>query len=185
MLNEKRSKRISVRVEKENVQVWQVSEAARADHACRELDDTLIIPISPSIAAPPPVSPVYRGSSDSSLSRSSSRDDSVRTGLLGEAGIMGGEGEAGEEEVVGEEVEGQEGEEVSASCGAPPAPSGSLLEAPEESGGPPKPEAPWRGEAPPLDSSLNSFLTSSSSLRPPSPQRSLSLVGEEGVDEGG
>lgn len=116
------------------------------------------------------------GSSDSSLSRSSSRDDSVRTGLLGEAGVMGGEGEAGEEEVVGEEVEGQE---VSASCGAPPAPSGSLLEAPGESGWPSKPEAP------PMDSSLNSFLTSSLSLLPPSPQRSLSLVGEEGAEEGG
>lgn len=109
----------------------------------------------------------------------------MRTGLLAEAGVMGGEGEAGVEEVVGEEADGQEGEGASASCGAPSAPSRSLLEAPEESGWPPKPEAPWRGEPPPLDSSLNSFLTSSPSLWPPSPQRSLSLVGEEGVDEGG
>lgn len=98
---------------------------------------------------------------------------------------MGGEGEAGEEELVAEEVEGQEEEEGSASCKAPLAPSGSLPETPEESGWPLKPEAPRRGEAPPLDSSLNSFFTSSLSLLLPSAQRSLSLVGEEGVDEDG
>lgn len=98
---------------------------------------------------------------------------------------MGGKGEAGEVGVVAEEVEGQGEEEVSASCRAPLAPSGSLVEAPEESGWPLKPEAPRRGKAPPLDSSLNSFLTSSPSLWLPSAQKSLSLVGEEGVDEDG
>lgn len=43
------------------------------------------------------------GSSDSSLSLSSCREDSVRTGLVGDTGEVGGEAE------VGEEVEGDAG----------------------------------------------------------------------------
>lgn len=50
------------------------------------------------------------GSSDSSLSLSSSSEDSVRTGLVGDNGETGGEGE------VGEEVEGD-----TISCEAPSA----------------------------------------------------------------
>lgn len=123
------------------------------------------------------LAPVYMGSSDSSLSLSSSRDDSVRTGLVGDAGVTGGEGETGEE------VEGE-----AASSEAPPAPSGSLLAVATllgEPGSVSHPGAPREDEAFPRESSLDSILTSSPSLRLPSPQRSLSLVGEEGVDEGG
>lgn len=123
------------------------------------------------------LAPVYMGSSDSSLSLSSSRDDSVRTGLVGDAGVTGGEGETGEE------VEGE-----ATSCEAQPAPSGSLLAVAAllgETGSVSHPGAPREDKAFPRESSLDSILTSSPSLRLPSPQRSLSLVGEEGVDEGG
>lgn len=120
------------------------------------------------------------GSSDSSLSLSSCRDDSVRTGLVGDTGETGGEGE------VGEEVEGD-----AASCEAASASfevAELLLVLPAllgEKESVSHPEAPREDEAFPRESSLDSFLTSSPSLLLPSPQRSLSRVGEEGVDEGG
>lgn len=118
------------------------------------------------------------GSSDSSLSRSSCREDRVSTGLVGDTGEAGGEGE------VGEEVEGDAG-----SCGVTSAPlvveeeplALSILLGEEGAVSPPGPALEdflWK-------SSLDSFLTTSPSLLLPSPHRSLSRVGEEGVDEGG
>lgn len=120
------------------------------------------------------------GSSDSSLSLSSCREDSVRTGLVGDTGEAGGEGE------VGEEVEGDAG-----CCVAPSAPlvvaelllGLPALMAEEESVS--HPGAPLEDDAFPRESSLDSFITSSPSLLLPSPHRSLSRVGEEGVDDGG
>lgn len=124
------------------------------------------------------LNPVYMGSSDSSLSPSSCREDSVRTGLVGDTGEAGGEGE------VGEEVEGDAG-----SCEAPSAP-GAVAELPrtlpgEEEEAVSHPGAPLEDDAFSWESSLDSFLTSSPSLLLPSPHRSLSRVGEEGVDVGG
>lgn len=97
------------------------------------------------------------GSSDSSLSLSSCRDASVRTGL------PGGVGDAGAE--VGEDVEGDTG------AGGERSP----------------PDVVSEGEGDPIscEPSLDSFLTGSLPLLLPSPQRSLSHVGEEGVDGGG
>lgn len=118
------------------------------------------------------------GSSDSSLSLSSCREDSVRTGLVGDAMEPGGEPE------VGEEVEGH-----AVSCVAPSAPS-PVVELPPvlfmllgEEGVVSQPGAPLEDEAFSRASSWDS--TSSPSFLPPSPHRSLSRVGEEGVDEGG
>lgn len=126
------------------------------------------------------LNPVYMGSSESSLSLSSCREDSVRTGLVGDKGEAEGEGE------VGEEVEGD-----AASSEAPSAPfvvGEPLLVLPmllgeEESVS--HPGAPREDDAFSWESSLDSFLTSSPSILLPSPHRSLSRVGEEGVDEGG
>lgn len=123
---------------------------------------------------------VYMGSSDSSLSLSSCREDNVRTGLVGDTGEAGGEGE------VGEEVEGD-----ATSCEASSAPAvvvKLLLELPAlmgENESVPQPGAPLEDDDFPWESSLDSFLISSPSLLLPSPHRSLSRVGEEGVDEGG
>lgn len=122
------------------------------------------------------------GSSDSSLSLSlsSCREDSVRMGLVGDAGETGAEGE------VEKEVEGN-----SASNEALSAPSmfaGLVLVFPallvgKESMS--QPGGSLEDEAFPRESSLDSVRTSSPSLLLPSPQRSLSRVGEEGADEGG
>ncbi|TNN51918.1 hypothetical protein EYF80_037889 [Liparis tanakae] len=123
--------------------------------------------------------PVYTGSSDSSLSPSSCREESVRTGLLGDTGEAGGEGEVGEEEVEGEEVHGDAG-----SCDPQSAPLVGAelpLVLLEEEGDASHPAASLENDALPLES----FLASSPSLLLPSPHRSLSRVGEEGVDEGG
>lgn len=120
------------------------------------------------------------GSSDSSLSLSSCREDSVRMGLVGDTGETGGEGE------VEKEVEGD-----SASSEAPSAPfvfAGLVLVFPALLVGKESvshPGGPLEDKAFPRESSLDSFITSSPSLLLPSPQRSLSRVGEEGADEGG
>lgn len=113
------------------------------------------------------------GSSDSSLTLSSCREDSVRAGLVGDTGEAGGGGE------VGEEVEGDAG-----SCESPSAPL-VWTELLGEEGAVSHTGAPLEDDAFPLESSLDSFLPSSPSLLLPSPHRSLSRVGEEGVDEGG
>lgn len=120
------------------------------------------------------------GSSDSSLSLSSCREDSVRTGLVSETREAGGEGE------VGAEVEGDAGSWEGLSV--PLVVAGLTLvhpallgveEAVSHTG------APLEDNAFPWESSLDSFLTCSPSLLLPSPHKSLSRVGEEGVDEGG
>lgn len=120
------------------------------------------------------------GSSDSSLSLSSCREDSLRTGLVGDTGEAGGEGE------VGDEIEGDAG-----AWGAPSAPL-VVAELPlvlptllGEEGTVSHPAAPLEDDAFPWESSLDSFLTNSPSFLLPSPHRSLSRVGEEGADEGG
>lgn len=121
------------------------------------------------------------GSSDSSLSLSSCREDSVRTGLVGDAGEAGGEGE------VLEEVEGD-----SSSWAAASSTSLAVVEPPRllpklagEEAALSHPAAPLEDNAFPRESSLDSFLASSPSCLLPSPHKSLSRVGEEGVDEGG
>lgn len=104
----------------------------------------------------------------------------MRTGLVGDTGVTGGEGE------VGEEVEGDTN-----SCEAPSAAFVgaelllvlSVLLGEKESVS--HPGASREDEAFPRESSLDSFLTCSPSILLPSPQRSVSRVGEEGVDEGG
>lgn len=120
------------------------------------------------------------GSSDSSLSLCSCKEDSVRTGLVGDTGEAGGEGE------VGEEVEGDAGSCEAASAplvvAEPPLVPPTL---PGEDGALSHPEAPLEDDAFPRESSLDSFLASSPSLLLPSPHMSLSRVGEEGADEGG
>lgn len=117
------------------------------------------------------------GSSESSLSLSSCREDSVRTGLVADMGEAGADGE------VEEEVEGD-----AASWAGPSAPLVevellllSMVLGEEEATS--HPGAPLEGF--PRESSLDSLLTSSPSLLLPSPHRSLSCVGEEVVDEGG
>lgn len=121
------------------------------------------------------------GSSDSSLSRSSScREDSVWTGLVGDTGEAGGEGE------VGDEVEGDVGSCVAPS--APPVGAELLLVLPTppgDEGSVSQPGASLEDDAFSWESSLDSFLTGSPSILLPSPHRSLSRVGEDGVDEGG
>lgn len=119
------------------------------------------------------------GSSDSSLSLSSCREDSVRTGLVADMGEVGGDGE------VEEEVEGD-----AASWAGPSAPLAEvelllllLSVVLREEGATSHPGAPLEGF--PRESSLDSLLTSSPSLLLPSPHSSLSRVGEEVVDEGG
>lgn len=116
--------------------------------------------------------PAYMGSSESSLSLCSCSEERVNTGQVGETGEEGGEGD-----------EGEEGEEVEGSCETPSSP---LVLPGEEEGAPSPPGTPLKEDAFPLKSSLDSLLTSSpSSLRLPSPpHRSLSRVGEEGVDGG-
>lgn len=99
---------------------------------------------------------------------------------------MGGTGEMGGEGEIGEEVEGD-----TTSCEAPSAGfvgAELLLVLPVllgEKESVPHPGAPLEVEAFPRESSLGSFLACSPSLLLPSPHRSLSRVGEEGVDEGG
>lgn len=93
----------------------------------------------------------------------------MRTGLGGDTGGAGGGGGAGEE------VDGDAG-----SCETPSAPP---LLGEERAASPPG--APFEDDAFPLESSLDSIRTSSPSTLLPSPHRSLSRVGEEGVDEGG
>lgn len=104
----------------------------------------------------------------------------MRTGLVGDTGEAGGKGE------VEEEVEGDagscEGPSAPLVVAVPPLVLPSLL-GEEESVS--HPGAPREDDAFPLESSLDSFSSSSPSLLLPSPHRSLSLVGEEGVDEGG
>lgn len=114
------------------------------------------------------------GSSDSSLSRSSCKEDSERTWLVGDTREAGGEAE------VGEEVEGDAGSWV-----APLVPSLVLPKLQGDEGALSHPGAPLEEDAFTRASSLDSFLTSSPSLVLLSPHRSLSRVGEEGVDEGG
>lgn len=118
------------------------------------------------------------GSSDSSLSLSSCKEDNVRPGLVGDTGEAGGEGEAGED------VEGDTG-----SCGGQSSPlvlaEPLLLPMLLGEEGASHPVAPREEDTISCGSSLDSFLTSSPSLLLPSPQRSLSHVGEEGVEGGG
>lgn len=121
------------------------------------------------------------GSSDSSLSLSSCREDSVRTGLVGDTGEAGGEGE------VAEEVEGD-----SSSWGVSSTSLVVVVEPPRllpklvgEEAAVSQPAAPLEDDAFPRESSLDSFLTNSPSCLLPSPHKSLSRVGEDGVDEGG
>lgn len=121
------------------------------------------------------------GSSESSLSLSSCREDSVRTGLVGDTREAGGETE------VGEEVEGDDAVSCVAAS-APPLVAELPLVLPVllgEEGAVSHPGAALEDDDFPRASSWDSFLTSSPSLLLPSPHRSLSRVGEEGVDEGG
>lgn len=114
------------------------------------------------------------GSSDSSLSLSSCREDSVRTGLVGDTREAGGETE------VGEEVEGHVVSCVAAS--APPLVAELPLVLPVllgEEGAVSHPGAALEDDNFPRASSWDS-----PSILLPSPHRSLSRVGEEGVDEG-
>lgn len=104
----------------------------------------------------------------------------MRTGLAGESGEAGGDGE------VGDEVEGDSASGEAAS--APIEVAELLLVSPVllgEKESMSHPGAPREKDAFPRESSLDSFLTISPSLLLPSPQRSVSRVGEEGVDEGG
>lgn len=124
----------------------------------------------------------YNCSSDSSLSLSSCREDSVRTGLVCDTGDMGGEGEDEEEEVEGD----------AASWDTPSTPLALvelLLLLPTLLGGEgtvSDPGVPLRDGDFPQELSLDSLLSNSLSLRLPSPHRSLSRVGEEAAeDEGG
>lgn len=107
----------------------------------------------------------------------------MRTGVGGDMEEVGAEGEVGEEEVEGD----------ADSCGGASAPlvvgvEGvvvvvlSLL---GKEGAESHPGAPLGDAAFPRESSLDSFLTSSPSRLLPSPQSSLSRVGEDGVDGGG
>lgn len=101
----------------------------------------------------------------------------MRTGLVGVAGETGGEDE------VEKEVEGDSASRESPSASFVKA---ALLPGPlaeRESMSPPG--APGQEEALLWASSLDSLLPRSPSFRLPSPQRSLSRVGEEGVDDGG
>lgn len=99
----------------------------------------------------------------------------MSTGLVGDTEKAGGEAE------VGEEVEGYADSCVTPSL--PPAVEQLVLLG--EDGAESLPGAPLEDGAFPRESSLDSFLTTSPSLLLPSPHRSLSRVGEEGVEEGG
>lgn len=121
----------------------------------------------------------YTCSSDSSLSLSSCREDSVRTWLVCDTGETGGEGE----EV---DVEGD-----GSPWDTPSAPL-ELVELPlvlpallGDEGTVSDPAAPLRDTVFPWESSLDSLLSSSLSLLLPSPHMSLSRVGEEAVEEEG
>lgn len=103
----------------------------------------------------------------------------MSTGLVGDTGEAGGEGE------VGVEVEGVAGSSEAASAPLDVAePPFKLLGEEEEEGAVLPSGAPLEDSAVPRESSLDSILASSPSLRLPSPHKSLSRVGEEGVEEG-
>lgn len=101
----------------------------------------------------------------------------MRTGLLGDTGETGREGE------VEKEVEGDSASRESPSASVVRA---ALLPAPlAEKESMPHPGAPGQDEALLWESSFDSLLPRSPSFRLPSPQRSVSREGEEGADDGG